>query len=106
MGERVYIMYKLKDTVTRRQYANWLKEEHYPWGRTLPTTKCVEGYFVTADFDTTASKLQWDCIAVIDMEDREAWLKGLADEQGQYQWEKWLSFVSDWKIFYSEHIDA
>jgi hypothetical protein len=106
MGERGFVLYKLKEDVSKDEYAKWLREEHYPWGRSLPSQKCVEGYFVTGDYDQS-DEVEWDNIAFIDIDDREAWYHDQQnDKDAAYHWEKWGSFVERYKIFFSEHIDA
>lgn len=106
MSERVFVLYKLRDEVTRAEYAKWLKEEHYPWGRSLPSQELLEGFFVTGDFDETVKVLQWDNIAIIDINSREQWYADQQTELARYHWDKWSSYVKEWKVFFTERIDA
>lgn len=107
MAERVFVFYKLKEGVTREEYEKWLLEEHYPWGRSLPSQSNVRGFFVTEDFDQTVDGLQWDVIAILDIEDREAWQKDMdQDPDAEYHWEKWGGYVERYKMFFTESIHA
>jgi hypothetical protein len=103
--ERVYVLYKLKPGVSREEYARWLKEEHYPWGRRNRSTLLLEGYFVTGEFGTDAEP-EWDNIAIIDIDDREQWYRDQEGDEAGYHWKKWESFVERSKIYFSELIDA
>lgn len=47
-----------------------------------------------------------DGLCSIDIDNREEWLKGQDNDEGRYHWEKWQSFVSEWKMYYTEHTDA
>ena len=106
-GERVYVLYKLKDSVSRADYETWLREEHYPWGRSLPSQNCVEGYFVTGNYDETVKELEWDNIAIIDIDNRDDWYRDQRENlQAAYHWEKWGSYVERYQILFSEHINA
>lgn len=104
--ERVYVLYRLKPEVSHEEYARWLKEEHYPWGRANPSTRLLEGYFVTSDYDPAVTELEWDNIAIIDIDDREQWYKDQEGELAAYHWEKWGSYVEKWKVYFAELIDA
>ena len=107
MGERIFVLYKFKEGVTRQEYAKWLREEHYPWGRSLPSQLNVRGFFVIDDHDQAAEGLEWDTIAILDIDDRDAWHKDMQENpDAAYHWEKWGTYVERYKIFFTEPIHA
>ena len=106
MAERAFILYRLRSDRSRDEYVKWLQEEHYPWGRTLPGVTLLEGYFITEDFDPEVETPMWTNAAVIDIEDRDAWLAGQQGEEADYHWQRFGEFVEDYKIYFSQHIDA
>jgi hypothetical protein len=110
MGERVFVLYKLKDSISRDDYARWLREEHYPWGRANPSAELLEGFFVSGtwggDDRPSTGGLTWDNIAIIDISSRESWEKDHEGHVAKYHWEKWQSFVESWQIVYTTRIDA
>lgn len=107
MGERIFVLYKFKEGVTREEYAKWLREEHYPWGRSLISQVNVRGFFVTGDYEQDADELEWDTIAIIDIDNRDTWYKDMQENSdAAYHWNKWGDYVERYKIFFSEPIRA
>ena len=107
MGERIFVLYKFKEGVTRQEYAKWLREEHYPWGRSLLSQINVRGFFVVDDYDQDAEGLEWDAIAILDIDDRDAWYREMQENtDAAYHWEKWGTYVERYKIFFTEPIRA
>jgi protein tyrosine phosphatase len=107
MPERVFVFYTLKPDVSVEEYERWLAEEHYPWGRSLPTVTLLEGFRATGTLDP-AEEPEWTNLAIIDVEDREAWMAAQAptDETARYHWERWQSLVSRSAFIVTERIEA
>jgi hypothetical protein len=107
MTERLFVLYKLKKGVTREEYAKWIREEHFPWGRSVPSQINLRGFFVMADYDQSVKEPEWDNISIIDIENRQQWYKDMEnDPHAPYHWEKWGNFVERYKIFFTEPIRA
>lgn len=112
MSERIVMWYSLRDDVSEEDYVEWLREEHYPWGRSVPSQSTVEGYTVLDDYDENVEDPEMDQVAIIDIDDREQWyedMEGYEHEElgsSDYHWEKWHSFVDDYKILFTEQTDA
>ena len=110
--ERLFVLYSLKDDVSWEEYEEWLAEEHYPWGRAVPSQTKVQGHLVVDDYDDDVDDPKWDNIAIIDITDRGEWAQDMEEfdheELGSadYHWEKWFEHVDEHKIFFTEPSDA
>ncbi|MFC1824972.1 hypothetical protein ACFL9T_19860 [Thermodesulfobacteriota bacterium] len=107
MGERIFVLYKLKANVSREEYAKWLNEEHFVWGRGLKSITNLRGFFVTGDYDQSVTEPEWTNISIMDVNSREEWYKDMQEDPGsQENWGKFESYVEKYKIFFSESIHA
>lgn len=110
--ERLFLLYNLEDDVAWSEYEQWLEEEHYPWGRAVPTQTKVQGHRVVDDYDEDVDEPKWDNIAIIDITDREEWAQDMEgfdhDELGSadYHWQEWFEYVDEYKIFFTEPSEA
>jgi len=107
MSERIFVLYKLKEGKSREEYHQWLREEHFPWGRSLDSHVSVQGFSVLMDYEKPDEEPEWTNISVLDIESREQWFKDMQeDPDAKYQWEKWESFIEKYKLFFTASIRA